>query len=561
MPQMFKPTYRGRPARALQTQPAIAAPTETARSSTRGAIFTRPEVAEFILDLVGYTPDLPLHQKRILEPSFGDGVFLMAILRRLLLAAKRAGSADLTYAIRAVELHQETFEATQKAVTRLLQQEGFSPLLAEHWLIPGDYLLSSLEGPFDYVVGNPPYVRMEAIPVPLLAEYKRRYPTMYDRADLYIPFIERSLLLLAAGGRLGFICADRWIKNRSGARLRKLVAEHFHLKIYVDMTDAPAFRSAVAAYPAIVVIGREAPGPTRVVQRPPLEESDLTRLAGVLQAPTLPTGCGVQVAQVTHSAKPWLLIPPAQRALLERLEQSFPSLEEVGCKVGIGVATGADPVFIGEFATLEVEPDRKLPLATTQDLRSGEVQWHGKGVINPFHEDGSLVDLQAYPRLRTYLEAHKDRLARRHCARRSSDHWYRTIDRIVPALARTPKLLVPDIAEIAGQVQVVLEEGKLYPHHNLYYLTSTSWDLRALQAVLLSEIGRLFIAAYSTRMRGGYLRFQAQYLRRIHIPHWANVPQALRLALAEAAQRRDLEACNWAVLRLYGLSYDPKTTP
>ena len=26
-------------------------------------------------------------------------------------------------------------------------------------------------------------------------------------------------------------------------------------------------------------------------------------------------------------------------------------------------------------------------------------------------------------------------------------------------------------------------------------------------------------------MRGGYLRFQAQYLRRIHIPHWKDVPE------------------------------------
>jgi hypothetical protein len=35
-----------------------------------------------------------------------------------------------------------------------------------------------------------------------------------DRADLYDPFIERSLRLLTDSGRLGFICADRWMKNR-----------------------------------------------------------------------------------------------------------------------------------------------------------------------------------------------------------------------------------------------------------------------------------------------------------------------------------------------------------
>ena len=34
----------------------------------RGAIFTRREVVEFILDLVGYVPSHPLHRQRLLEP-------------------------------------------------------------------------------------------------------------------------------------------------------------------------------------------------------------------------------------------------------------------------------------------------------------------------------------------------------------------------------------------------------------------------------------------------------------------------------------------------------------
>ncbi|EQD43311.1 hypothetical protein B2A_09945 [mine drainage metagenome] len=52
------------------------------------------------------------------------------------------------------------------------------------------------------MIGNPPYVRQELIPAALLAEYRRRYSTLYDRADLYIPFIERSLTSLAPAGCL-----------------------------------------------------------------------------------------------------------------------------------------------------------------------------------------------------------------------------------------------------------------------------------------------------------------------------------------------------------------------
>lgn len=533
----------------------------------RGAIFTRSEVVDFILDLAGYTEDQPLHEKRLLEPSFGGGDFLLPIILRLLSAWRAArpnGTEvdDLGDAIRAVELHHDTFRSTYAAVVALLKREGLSAnaatALADRWLSQGDFLLAPLEGQFDFVVGNPPYVRPELIPAPLLAEYRSRYQTMYDRADIYIPFIERSLTALSAGGNLGFICADRWMKNRYGGPLRSLVAERFHLKVYVDMVDTPAFHSDVIAYPAITIISREGGGATRIAHRPSIDRATLTTLAGLLSAPTLPKDAGPvrELARVTNGAEPWLLESSDQMALIRRLEGAFPLLEEAGCKVGIGVATGADKAFIGDFESLDVEPDRKLPLVTTKDIMTGEVQWRGQGVINPFAESGGLVDLGEYPRLRRYLEARRDVIASRHCAKKAPANWYRTIDRITPALAARPKLLIPDIK---GESHIVFEGGELYPSHNLYYVTSDDWDLRALQAVLLSAVSRLFVATYSTKMRGGFLRFQAQYLRRIRIPRWADVPEPLRRELAEAAIKRDVQACNRAVFRLYGLSHEERS--
>ena len=151
----------------------------------------------------------------------------------------------------------------------------------------------------------------------------------------------------------------------------------------------------------------------------------------------------------------------------------------------------------------------------------------------------------------------RDRLiAGRHCARKSPANWYRTIDRITPELASRPKLLIPDIK---GEAHIVFEDGKLYPHHNLYYVTSDEWDLRALQAVMLSNVTRLFMATYSTKMRGGFLRFQAQYLRRIRIPQWADVSTPLRIELAEPATRRDFQACNRAVSTLFRLSNEERS--
>ena len=111
--------------------------------------------------------------------------------------------------------------------------------------------------------------------------------------------------------------------------------------------------------------------------------------------------------------------------------------------------------------------------------------------------------------------------------------------------------MIPDIKD---EAHVVYEDGHLYPHHNLYFITSAEWDLKALQAVLRSGIAKLFVSIYSTKMRGGYLRFQAQYLRRIRLPRWEDVPQGVREALVDAANSEDIEACNHAVTALYRLT-------
>lgn len=534
---------------------------------SQGAIFTRPEVVEFILDLVGYTQDKPLYQKRILEPSFGKGDFLIPVLSRLLATWKVSQSSipvieALGNSIRAVELHTATFQETKTVVLNLLLQAGIDEpsaiTLMNRWLIQGDFLLEHLGQTFDFVVGNPPYVRQELIPAPLLSKYRKRFKTLYDRADLYIPFIEGSLLALSKGGSLGFICPDRWMKNRYGGPLRKLIADQFHLKFYVDMVETTAFQSEVTAYPAITIISREKPGVTRLAHRPVIERTVLRHLASELQTNHLSaTSCQVrELVGIAHHAEPWLLTSSDQLALIRRIENQFPLLETTGCKVGIGVATGADQAFIGNFDQLEIEEDRKLPLVTTRDIQSGEVKWQGQGIVNPFTETGRLVNLCEYPKLSQYLEDRKEIIAARHCARKNPANWYRTIDRITPELARQPKLLIPDIK---GNAHIVFERGELYPHHNLYFVTSTAWDLRALQAVLLSAVTRLFIATYTTKMRGGYLRFQAQYLRRLRIPHWNDVPGELRQELMRAAENLDLQACNRAVCRLYSLTNEEQS--
>lgn len=533
----------------------------------RGAVFTRPDVAAAILDLSGYRADLPLHRMRLLEPSFGGGDFLMLAVQRLLVAWRREGGspatalADLREAVRAVELHRESVNAIRPRVVSALCSAGVAvgdaDLLCAAWLVCDDFLLAALPFEFDVVVGNPPYVRQERIPAPLLAEYRQRFRTLFDRADLYIPFYERALDLLAPGGRLGFICANRWVKNRYGGPLRAKINAGFALLYYIDMERADAFHTDVIAYPAITVIQRprSAPmraAPTRVVTAEALQRTGLATLGQTLTCGDVPPGVD-EIDLVHGGMAPWLLDDVPRLRLLRRLEAQFPQLEDSGCKVGIGVATGCDRVFIGGFDELPVEPERKLPLAMARDLEGGRINWRGKGVLNPFEADGTLADLERYPRFAAYLHKHFELVANRHVATRSGEGWYRTIDRIYPGLVQQPKLLVPDIK---GEAVFVLDDGQYYPHHNLYYITASDWDLRALRCVLRSSLSVMIVATYCTRMAGGFLRFQAQYLRRLRLPNWRNVPEPLRMRLRELADEVSTAALDAPVFELFGLSAD-----
>ena len=537
----------------------------TVDETGRGAVFTRPEVASAILDLAGYTSDRALHRLRLLEPSFGIGDFLLPALDRMLEAYLRHGGTaaqarvELAGAIRAVELHRDSLERTALHVETRLKRAGLNAqdahALTAEWLVCDDFLLCLLPDKFDMVVGNPPYVRQERIPTALLEEYRRRYRTLYDRADLYVPFYERALELLGPGGTLGFVCSNRWVKNKYGRPLRALIAEGFQLSYYIDLERVDAFHEQVIAYPAITVIRNRLPGetatPTRVGADTVAQRAELPALVQAMRCPSRESPLVDEVSLESEGGAPWLLDDVPRLKLLRRLEAEFPTLEQAGCRVGIGVATGCDSVFVGDFHALPVEPTRKLPLAMTRDLADGELRWGGKGVVNPFEDDGQLASFDKYPAFAAYMSEHRNAIAARHVAGKNPARWYRTIDRICPDLVNRPKLLIPDIK---GMATVVYDRGSCYPHHTLYYVCSDDWDLRAVQTVMRSSVAVMFVAAYCTRMAGGFLRFQAQYLRRIRLPRWDLVPNELRMELIDATTQGHGATVDAPVFELYGLN-------
>jgi adenine-specific DNA-methyltransferase len=536
------------------------------RVQEHGEVFTRRWVVDLILDLVGYCADRDLVEMKAVEPACGSGAFLVAMIERLMDSARRNGRdlSEAQGALVATDLVPRNVAMSQAMARETLQSGGMrrnvAEKLAEAWIRQGDFLLEPpAERSVDYVIGNPPYVRLEAVPRDRSEAYRLACKTMGGRADVYIGFYEHGLRALHDGAALGFICADRWMRNAYGARLRTMVSEEWAVETVISMTGVDAFEDEVDAYPAITILRREpqAKGPLVIEASPsfgPTEASEVGTLAAKSSADHVhqPGFRGARLGTWFSGSAGWPHGSPDRLALIADLEARYPSLEDktTGTKVGIGVATGADRVFITEDPEL-VEPERLLPLALPRDIASGKVQWSGKYLVNPWDVDG-LLELKEWPRLSAYLSQHRELLAKRHTAK--NGRWHKTIDRVIDGLVAREKLYLPDFKEAIFPVR---DSGRTYPHHNLYWITSDKWDLRVLGGLLLSDIAGLFIEAYSVRMRGGYLRFQAQYLRRIRVPDLSSIEAETATALAHAFDHRDRQEATRFALPLYGLDCLP----
>lgn len=540
-------------------------PTERPASirSRHGEVFTRRWIAELILDLAGYTSDRDLAGMVAVEPSCGAGAFLEPMVDRLL--ASVAGHSwrieDAESAIHASDLRTGNVARSQDRVKAQLVRFGLAPSrsesLARRWIKQGDFLLHpSEQGSADFVLRNPPYIRLEDLPAGLSDTYRAACPTMRGRSDIFVGFIERGLRLLKLDGALGFIVADRWMRNQYGAELRRFVADNFAVEAVIEMHDVDAFEVPVSAYPALTVI-RRAPQAEAVVASTDrsFSEPDAERLKRWVTAGS----AGPLASTSVHAARlpswftgdgSWPSGTPDQLALVADLERRCPPLEDpaTGTRVGIGLATGADDIFLTRDSSV-VEPERLLPMAMARDVRRGGIAWSGTYLVNPW-DDGGLVTLDDWPRLQEFLEIHGRRVRARHTARQSPARWHRTIDRMIPGLRQQAKLLFP---EMKASAEPVLEEGHLYPHHNLYHVTSSGWDLEVLGGLLLSGVANLFVGTYCVKMRGGCYRFQAQYLRRIRVPAIDSVKRSDRKALAEAFHQRDVGRSTGLAIQLYGL--------
>ena len=122
------------------------------------------------------------------------------MVERLIESCNRHGRplSTVSEALQAFDLLSVNAELAQKAVTTALNDAGVdndeARAIAGRTVHCADFLLRRQDNlAADFVVGNPPYIRLEDVPAARGRAYRRACPTMSGRSDIFVGFIETGL--------------------------------------------------------------------------------------------------------------------------------------------------------------------------------------------------------------------------------------------------------------------------------------------------------------------------------------------------------------------------------
>lgn len=439
----------------------------------RCGVYTKASMVERILDEIGWTTEADLTERRLLEPAAGDGAFVVEAARRLLLSVRRQGliisPANLEDRILAFELHETEAAKGRARLLRLLDEAGVDHAtamsIASEWLRTDDFLLFPLEeGSFTHVAGNPPYARWSKIPPDLRSAYEAAMPKRVAKGDLFLPFLDRGIAALESGGKLGFLCSNRWqyMAFAEGFRIDRLPQ--------VDvLRNEPAqadevYERSVDIYPSILV---------------------LQRRKNEVAAPAV--------------------------------KRSGKTLQEVGFEVKVGPALGCTEAYVlPAQRAFDVEPELLAPWLSVSDVQEGRIRGSGKQVLCLYDQAGKLRALDDFPQAHAWLLRFRPRLEKRSVVTTQGAQWYRPIDRVFSAAWSRPKIVIPELAKIP---RVALDATGAVPAHGLYAIMAREpeADLDLLYEKLSNGGLARLLDGKAPKVKGDYVRCYKRILETVEL--------------------------------------------
>lgn len=193
--------------------------------------------------------ELDVKRMKTLEPSFGDGAILLPVARGLAHAAikyTRATKSKKTAAeivddnLYGIELDPELYEATVSKIREELY-DIYGLIVSLPNLVCADALESDWSD-FDYIIGNPPYVRIHNIQKDDRTKIKSS-GSIYGTSDLYVAFLQHFSQKMRQGtGRLCFITPNSWLRNASQKSFRQELINSNKLEKFRDFGSEKVFK-------------------------------------------------------------------------------------------------------------------------------------------------------------------------------------------------------------------------------------------------------------------------------------------------------------------------------
>ncbi len=412
------------------------------------------------------------------------------------------------------EKEQKTFEARKKVfdadfenARKIAQWKPYDQNARTDWFDP-EWMFGVTDG-FDVLLGNPPYISHDKIPKQLKAKIKNYYQSYQPFADLYCYFIEKALDLQSEIGVLSFITSNSYLRAEYGAPIRKLLLRKNILLQMLNVEDSQVFESAIVN--VAIIMSRQ---PTNSMDNFCLIVN--SPFSGNSFVDFVKTN-GFNCSQDYFNSKSWNLAEPTHVELQRKLETSGKTLDQLGTKIRLGIATGSNDAFLidenkkREFCEKNhVNAKIIKPVLRGRDISRYIYTLSGQHII--LAKNGVNVK-KDYPDIYEHLESFGDKFKKRGA---QGQHWTNLRACSFYDDFKKEKIVWIPLSDI-GRFTICNEE--VYLLNSAYFLLPPSdINLKLLLGILNSRVIRFYLGNVAVTSGMGTSQWINNYVKEFPIP-------------------------------------------